>query len=381
MFISIQLQIVLILASFVVFRESISGVLGYLKVELKRETDEDTIKDGEFLYYAEIGIGNPLVKHKFIIDTRSSDTWIPYKISQDINPRGFVCVKDSQESTCKKLSKSKYEIKSSMQTKNLVVSKYQDRFNLSCTKFFSPNESISGSLIFQHDIFGARTCLNSEKGVLGMAPLHQSSLGNSSLFNSINEASIAIDNKPDSKDFRSPVICLKLGPFAGVMYIGNSSQVFSNDYDCFQAATHKGDWEIPINNVKFDNISLSTPPSDVIFDTGTNQVQAPPQAINQMINSLDAEYDDKLMKYIFDCAKLGKFPLIFNFRASNYTEHAWKIDTEYYSQRVQIGKKSYCFLNIEISNYANAWIFGTDIMQSSRIIAFDYGTKKVCLQK
>ncbi|EGG09114.1 aspartic peptidase A1 [Melampsora larici-populina 98AG31] len=250
-----------------------------------------SIEANDVGYFAEIGIGTPPTKFKLILDSGSSDTWVPLPecVNIDDSRKGCNHATLNRESSTLRLTSDNFTITyGTGKVKGVIVEE----------------TLIIGGLILTNHAFGGAKSESKEfagKNVPfdGLMGTGRSLLANQKVLTPIEAMSnsgilpgafigYALGRVSDGEN-------IGLSTFGGV-----DNTKFTGDLTLFPNINTKGFWEGVMSEVKVDGVTILTRRTGIL-DTGTTLIVAPPADAEAVHAKIPGSKSDGKGRYTIPC--------------------------------------------------------------------------------
>lgn len=257
-------------------------------------------------YYSEISIGTPPQNFKVVLDTGSSNLWVP----------------STQCGSIACYLHNKYD-SSASKTYKKNGTEFEIRYGSGSLSGFTSNDDVSvGSLKIKHQCFAEAT---SEPGLAFAFGKFDGILGLGYDTISVNKITPPFYNMIDQKLVDEPVFAFYLGSTDQ-----NSEVVFGGvDKDHYEGKLHKlpvrrkAYWEVDFEAIGFGDSVAKLENTGAIVDTGTSLI-ALPTTIAELLNTEIGAKKGWNGQYSVDCSKRDSLPdLTFTLTEHNFTISAY----------------------------------------------------------
>jgi saccharopepsin len=253
-------------------------------------------------YFAEIGLGTPAQTFKVILDTGSSNLWVPSKSCSSI--ACFLHTKyDSSQSSTYKKNGSDFEI----------------RYGSGSMKGFVSNDALTiGDITVKHQDFAEAT---EEPGLAFAFGRFDGILGLGYDTISVNKIVPPFYNMVDQLD--KPLFAFSLGD--GSSDDGGEFSLGATNPDKYTGkitqipVRRKGYWEVNLDSFSFGDETLELEDTGAAIDTGTSLI-ACPSDVAELLNKEIGAKKSWNGQYTIDCAAVDSLPdVTFTFSGHKFT--------------------------------------------------------------
>ncbi|EPT03794.1 hypothetical protein FOMPIDRAFT_1022337 [Fomitopsis schrenkii] len=328
-------------------------------------TQEELLKGGHTVplsnylnaqYFAEITLGSPPQSFKVVLDTGSSNLWVPSTKCTSI--ACFLHTKyDSSSSSTYKANGTEFSIQYGSGSMEGFVS--QDTLTI-------------GDISVKHQDFAEATkepglafAFGKFDGILGLA------------YNSIsvNHITPPFYNMIDQDLVDSPVFSFRLGSSeedgGEAIFGGVDSSAYSGDIH-YVPVRRKAYWEVELEEVALGGDSLEMENAGAAIDTGTSLI-ALPTDLAEMINTQIGATKSWNGQYTVDCSKVPDLPdLTLTFGGKGYVLKG----TDYILEVQGTCMSSFTPMDIQMPGGGSLWIVG-DVFLRKYYTIYDVGQDAV----
>lgn len=373
----------------------------------KGDGDEDFHDYDDVVYVGEVDIGTPPQKFQAIMDTGSSNLWVPDSTCGSAKKTG--ALKSKCTSTCSQLSKTQlcgalcpqkccavdaelarlFKLPATYDacdkkakfdsSKSTTYVKDGESFSIqygtgSCDGFVGKDSVNLAGIVVKNQAFGQATNIadffadQPLDGILGMGWPAISVDGLEPVF----------QNMVDQKLVESPVFAFWLGhesqegELAGEITVGGIDKTrYTGDITYFPV-TQKGYWQFNLDSISIGGTQVSTGGS-AISDTGTSLVAGPSSDIDALCKKIGGVYDPEEQIYKVDCSATGLPDVVFTING-----HKFPVTQKSYVLPPTVtGKDQKCILGFQGFDGAPIdWILGDTMIREFYTI-YDVGNAQV----
>lgn len=375
-----------------------------VRITLTRNTSissySDRLRAPEISYFGAIGLGQPAKMFNVVFDTRSSESWIPYynwfPFANNLHySEGYNC-KDSR--TCQALKReytvdyrnTKMTGESYEDTLTVYEDMQKDDAQMMPTRTLSFGQNFLGIEDAEDEQFRWKPY----DGVIGLAPVAQSSSGTRNILLSIQQElqrqGQQVQSGPggplDDNYYRSSqqhqmpyllLFGLWFNPNqnsrhgAELMLGGVDENRFSGDI-FYHKLTSWFEWQVPVAHVMLGSLVVSCSSGcHASLDTGANSVVGPRQDVESIYSDLQAHYEQDSGLWLVDCQRLDQYPLLmFRIDDTPYT-----LLPRHYIRLFKYRDNIVCHLAIKAWDQPN-WLLGTSFIGAYYTV-FDFANRRV----
>ncbi|KAH9938150.1 aspartic peptidase A1 [Fomitopsis serialis] len=332
-------------------------------------TQEDVLQGGHSVplsnylnaqYFAEITLGSPPQSFKVILDTGSSNLWVP-------------------SSKCTSIAcflHAKYESGSSS-TYKANGTEFSIQYGSGSMEGFVSQDTLTiGDITIKHQDFAEATkepglafAFGKFDGILGLA------------YNtiSVNHITPPFYSMIDEGLVDSPVFSFRLGSSEAdggeAIFGGVDVAAYSGDIH-YVPVRRKAYWEVELEKVALGDDSLELENTGAAIDTGTSLI-ALPTDMAEMINTQIGATKSWNGQYTVDCAKVPDLPdLTFTFDGKDYALKG----TDYILEVQGTCMSSFTPMDIQMPGGGSLWIVG-DVFLRKYYTVYDVGKDAVGFAK
>lgn len=383
----------------------------------------------EISYFGALGVGSPPKMFNVVFDTGSSETWLPYytwfPFANNIHYSvGYNCKESSTcQSTNRKFSHDYRNTRLSGETYDDIFTLYEDlQEKDDAGLLISPSLSFRQNFLAIDDTSDEQFRYKPYDGVIGLAPVSQSSSGTRHILLSLqqeqhhaNNNNINHNNNNNINNNMNIPAPLPNQDFNhGSVRPGQSNNIYSNNnnnnygyadlmfslwFNPNQNSRHGGelmlggvdenrftgdiyfhkitswfDWQLSLNHVMLGSqmVSCHTTGCIVTLDTGANSVVGPREDVEAIYNDLQAQYQHESDLWLVDCSKRDNYPIL----TFKIDETPYALLPQHYIRLFRYKESVVCYLAIKPWNNQNHWIFGTSFIGAYYTV-FDFANRRV----
>lgn len=367
----------------------------------------------ELSYFGAIGVGSPPKMFNVVFDTGSSEIWLPYYnwfiFANNLHySDGYHC---KSSSTC-----IAHERKFTLDYRHTRMSgeTYEDLFTLyeDMQKYDAPVIMVAPQTSFGQNFLGITDTSDEQfrykpyDGVIGLAPVAQSSSGTRNILLSLQQEQqrrIQVQQvggnyqaqpggnympeagpgaayyRPSSGQLNQAdlVFAIWINPnqnsrYGGELMLGGVDENrFVGDI-FFHRINSWFDWQLPLTYVQLGSQIISCSNGcNAIFDTGANSLVGPRQDIELIYQELQAQYERDADLWTVDCARIDQYPsLVFRLDDTPYM-----IYSRHYIRMFRYSDNVVCYLTIKPWDQPN-WVLGTSFIGAYYTV-FDFSGRRI----
>ncbi|PCH41020.1 endopeptidase [Wolfiporia cocos MD-104 SS10] len=311
-------------------------------------------------YYTEIELGTPAQSFKVILDTGSSNLWVPSTKCTSI--ACFLHAKyDSSSSSTHKANGTEFSIQYGTGSMEGFVS--QDTLRI-------------GDIAIQHQDFAEAT---KEPGLTFAFGKFDGILGLAYDTISVNHITPPFYNMIDQKLIDSPVFSFRLGSSeqdgGEAVFGGVDKSAYTGSID-YVPVRRKAYWEVELEKVALGDDELELDNTGAAIDTGTSLI-ALPSDIAEMLNTQIGASRQWNGQYTVDCSKVPSLPdLTLTFNGKPYPLKG----TDYILEVQGTCMSSFTGMDINMPGGGSLWIVG-DVFLRKYYTVYDLGNNAVGFAK
>ena len=366
----------------------------------------------EMSYFGAIGVGTPPKMFNVVFDTGSSELWLPYynwfPFANNLHySEGYSC-RDS--STC---VAPKREFTLDYRHTKLSGATYEDLFTLyedmqkdEAPVMVGPQVSFGQNFIAIDDASDEQFRYKPYDGVVGLAPVAQSSSGNRNVLLSLQlEQQRRMQLNQGASYPQQVGYYQQAGPAAGTPYASgagyfqkpSSELMFAFWINPNQNSRYGGelmlggvdenrfvgdiyfhrinswfDWQLPLSFVQLGGQLVSCQNGcSAILDTGANSLVGPRQDVELIHQEIGARYERDAGLWLVDCNLIDQYPtLLFKIEDTPYVIYA-----RHYVKMFRFKDSILCHLAIKPWDQQN-WVLGTSFIGAYYTV-FDFSSRRV----
>lgn len=369
----------------------------------------------ELSYFGAIGVGSPPKMFNVVFDTGSSEIWLPYynwfPLANNLHySDGYSC-RDS--STCV-AQKREFSIeyrgtRMSGETYEDLVTLYEDMQKDDAPVLVGTQLAIGQNFLAIEDTSDEQFRYKPYDGVVGLAPVAQSSSGTRNVLLSIQQehqrrmniyqqqypgqANYLPENGPaaysNNQQYYRPnsggqahqadlVFSFWINPnqnsrYGGDLMLGGIDENrFLGDI-FFHRINSWFDWQLSLAYVQLGGQIVSCAGGcNAILDTGANSLVGPRAEVEQIYAELQAQYDSDAQLWLVDCNRIDQYPsLVFRLDDTPYT-----IFSRHYIRMFRFRENIVCHLAIKPWDRNGDWLLGTSFIGAYYTV-FDFSARRV----